>query len=133
MSNQQPNNPLHGITLKMMVTRLVEHYGWKEMGRRIEIRCFMFDPSMNSSLKFLRRNDWARQQVEELYLVTPGLTSQEVPVREKSAPEKLALEKAAPQDDESVPPATEKESLKKSTSKFNWQDAFSKRSTEPER
>ena len=69
MHAQQPHNPLHGITLEMMMNKLVEHYGWKEMGRMIDIRCFNFDPSIQSSLKFLRKTDWARKKVEQLYLV----------------------------------------------------------------
>lgn len=66
----QPNNPLHGITLEMIVTRLVEQYGWKELGKRIPIQCFINEPSVKSSLKFLRRTPWARAKVEELYLQT---------------------------------------------------------------
>ena len=66
--NTQPNNPLHGLTLETILTRLVEHYGWEELGRRIEVRCFLFDPSIKSSLKFLRQTPWARAQVEALYL-----------------------------------------------------------------
>lgn len=65
-----PNNPLHGITLEMMVTQLQTHYGWEELGRMIRINCFNFDPSVKSSLKFLRRTPWARQKVEDLYLYT---------------------------------------------------------------
>jgi uncharacterized protein (DUF2132 family) len=67
VSASQANNPLHGITLEMMLTRLVEHLGWEEMGRRIEIRCFNYDPSIKSSLVFLRKTPWARKKVEELY------------------------------------------------------------------
>jgi uncharacterized protein (DUF2132 family) len=63
-------DPLHGITLKMVVTRLVEHYGWEELSRLISIKCFSNEPSINSSLKFLRKTPWARQQVEALYLRT---------------------------------------------------------------
>jgi uncharacterized protein (DUF2132 family) len=63
-----PNNPLHGITLKMILTELVEQLGWDEMGRRIPIRCFTLDPSISSCLKFLRRTPWARKKVEDLYL-----------------------------------------------------------------
>ena len=63
-------DPLHGITLKMVVIRLVEHYGWEELSRLISIKCFSNDPSINSSLKFLRKTPWARQQVEALYLRT---------------------------------------------------------------
>ena len=64
----QPNNPLHGIKLKDIVEALVEKYGWEELGVRINIRCFNFDPSVKSSLKFLRSTPWARAKVEELYL-----------------------------------------------------------------
>lgn len=63
-------DPLHGITLKTMLTRLVEVYGWEELGQRITIKCFTTDPSINSSLKFLRRTPWARKKVEALYLGT---------------------------------------------------------------
>lgn len=68
MSEQQPKNPLHGITLEMMINELVAHYGWGELGIHVKIRCFNNDPSVKSSLKFLRKNPWARQKVEELYL-----------------------------------------------------------------
>lgn len=68
MTGQQPDNPLHGITLEMMLTRLVEHYGWWKMGALIDIRCFNNDPSIKSSLKFLRKTPWARKKVEKLYL-----------------------------------------------------------------
>jgi len=66
--NGQTNDPLHGITLKAMLTQLVEHYGWEELGKAIDIRCFTNDPSMASSLKFLRKTPWARDKVESLYL-----------------------------------------------------------------
>lgn len=68
MTEQRSNDLLHGVTLKMMLTELVQAYGWEEMGRLIEIRCFTHDPSLSSSLKFLRRTPWARDKVEELYL-----------------------------------------------------------------
>lgn len=64
----QPNNPLHGVTLEMILTQLVSQYGWAELGRRIPIKCFTNDPSIRSSLKFLRQTAWARKKVEELYL-----------------------------------------------------------------
>jgi len=70
MSQEQPNNPLHGVTLEKVVTRLVEHYGWYELGDRIPIRCFCLDPSVKSSLKFLRKTPWARDKVEALYIET---------------------------------------------------------------
>jgi uncharacterized protein (DUF2132 family) len=60
-------DPLHGVTLEAILTQLVAHYGWAELGRHIDIRCFNFDPSVSSSLKFLRRTPWARAKVEELY------------------------------------------------------------------
>lgn len=71
MTDQQPKNPLHGITLEVMLTRLVAHYGWEQLGRMITIRCFTSDPSIKSSLTFLRKTPWARKQVEELYLRAP--------------------------------------------------------------
>ncbi|WP_137939931.1 VF530 family protein [Chitinivorax sp. B] len=70
MTTSQPNNPLHGVTLEQIVTRLVEHYGWAELGVLIPVRCFNHDPSIKSSLRFLRTTPWARQAVEKLYLET---------------------------------------------------------------
>jgi uncharacterized protein (DUF2132 family) len=61
-------DPLHGVTLERMVTELEAHYGWQAMGERIPVRCFLSDPSVSSSLKFLRRTPWAREKVEALYL-----------------------------------------------------------------
>ena len=61
---------LHGITLESVVIRLVDYYGWDKLGKRIDIKCFTSDPSVKSSLKFLRKTPWARQKVEELYLET---------------------------------------------------------------
>jgi uncharacterized protein (DUF2132 family) len=66
----QPKDPLHGVTLEAMVTALVEFFGWAELGQRIHIRCFVLDPSVASSLKFLRKTPWAREKVEGLYLYT---------------------------------------------------------------
>ena len=66
--DSQPNNPLHGVKLADMIEQLVAHYGWKELGERITIRCFTHDPSVGSSLKFLRKTPWARERVEGLYL-----------------------------------------------------------------
>ncbi|CAH0990897.1 DNA-binding protein [Sinobacterium norvegicum] len=66
----QKNNPLHGITLKAIVTELHQHYGWDGLAQRIAIRCFESDPSISSSLKFLRKTPWAREKVEALYLQT---------------------------------------------------------------
>ncbi len=68
MNDQQSNDPLHGITLEMILTRLVDHYGWDELGMMVNIRCFNYDPSIKSSLKFLRRTPWARKKVEKIYL-----------------------------------------------------------------
>ena len=70
MSTPQANNPLHGITLEMMLIRLIEHYGWERLGEKIPINCFTKDPTINSSLKLLRRTPWARKKVETLYLRT---------------------------------------------------------------
>ncbi len=67
-SNSQANNPLHGITLEVIVTVLFEHYGWAGLADRIPVNCFMNDPSIKSSLKFLRKTPWARDKVEALYL-----------------------------------------------------------------
>ncbi len=64
----QKNNPLHGITLEQIIVKLSEHYGWEELGQRINIRCFQADPSVKSSLKFLRKTPWAREKVEQLYI-----------------------------------------------------------------
>jgi uncharacterized protein (DUF2132 family) len=70
MGTEQPNNPLHGITLEMILVYLVNQYGWKELGRRITINCFNENPSIKSSLKFLRATPWARKKVEDLYLAS---------------------------------------------------------------
>ena len=72
MNEPQPGNPLHGITLERMLVELVEKLGWEKMGRAVAIRCFTHDPSMASSLRFLRRTPWARAKVEELYLRASG-------------------------------------------------------------
>jgi uncharacterized protein (DUF2132 family) len=68
MQEIQPNNPLHGVTLEQLLNELVAFYGWDALGRKIEIRCFTDDPSISSSLKFLRRTPWARERVESLYI-----------------------------------------------------------------
>lgn len=70
MTDQPPQrrpDPMHGVTLERMLNELVEHFGWETMGQRIRIRCFTSDPSVGSSLKFLRRTPWAREKVEEMY------------------------------------------------------------------
>jgi uncharacterized protein (DUF2132 family) len=72
MTTPQPNNPLHGITLEAILNHLVKQYGWKELGLRIKIRCFNENPSVQSSLKFLRKTPWARKKVEMLYLESIG-------------------------------------------------------------
>ncbi len=64
----QPRNPLHGVTLEAIVTALAESHGWAELGERIPVRCFNVDPSVASSLRFLRKTPWARDKVEQLYL-----------------------------------------------------------------
>jgi uncharacterized protein (DUF2132 family) len=68
MSAEQPRNPLHGVTLERVVNELEAHYGWAELGQLVNIRCFQENPSVSSSLNFLRRTPWAREKVESLYL-----------------------------------------------------------------
>ena len=70
MSDQNSNNPMHGIKLEMIINSLVEDYGWEGLEERIHLRCFAFDPSVKSTLKFLRKTQWARTKVEKLYLDT---------------------------------------------------------------
>lgn len=70
MNTEQSKNPMHGVTLESIVVKLVEHYGWDELANRIKINCFKNDPSVKSSLKFLRKTPWAREQAEQLYLST---------------------------------------------------------------
>jgi uncharacterized protein (DUF2132 family) len=70
MNQTQPGNLLHGVTLERLLNELVAHYGWDGLGRHIDIRCFTHEPSIASSLKFLRRTPWARERVESLYLDT---------------------------------------------------------------
>jgi DNA-binding protein VF530 len=67
MHADSPQNPLHGVTLEMILTRLVAHYGWAELGQIVRVNCFNVDPSISSSLKFLRKTPWARKKVETLY------------------------------------------------------------------
>ncbi|MBT7541096.1 VF530 family protein [Pseudomonadales bacterium] len=68
--SEQTNNPLHGVTLEQLLTRLLEQYGWEGLAQRIDINCFKSDPSIKSSLKFLRKTEWARKKVEHLYIST---------------------------------------------------------------
>lgn len=68
MEEKKNNDPMHGKTLEMILVHLVDYYGWENLGRRINIRCFNYDPSIKSSLAFLRKTPWARKKVEELYL-----------------------------------------------------------------
>ncbi|MEC8425005.1 MAG: VF530 family protein [Myxococcota bacterium] len=68
MSNDQPRNPLHGVTLKALLTELVDVYGFEDLSHRVRINCFAHEPSIKSSLKFLRKTPWAREKVESLYL-----------------------------------------------------------------
>ena len=70
MSNDQPNNPLHGVTLEEVVAKLVDHYGWDGLAQRVNINCFKSDPSIKSSLNFLRKTQWARKKTEDLYIAT---------------------------------------------------------------
>ena len=66
--NQNPRDPLHGITLENILTQLVQRHGWGEMAKRIPVRCFMFDPTIRSSLTFLRKTPWARKRVEDWFI-----------------------------------------------------------------
>ena len=68
MAHQNLKDPLHGVTLEVILGRLVEHVGWKELARRIPVRCFLFDPTITSSLRFFRKTPWARKKVEDLYV-----------------------------------------------------------------
>lgn len=70
--HDQRRDPLHGITLEQILIELVDHLGWEKMGQRVRIQCFRSDPSISSSLKFLRRTPWARKKVEEMYLAMKG-------------------------------------------------------------
>ncbi len=70
MNAEQPRNPLHGLTLESIVARLVEHYGWEGLSHHVRINCFVCNPSVKSSLTFLRKTPWAREQVEGLYVAT---------------------------------------------------------------
>ena len=91
MTAQQPNNPLHGVTLEMMLRRMVERFGWEGLARDVPIRCFLVDPSLTSALKYLRKAPRARQKVEEVYArfvtgraVRPGRAGPPTPIRRPS-------------------------------------------------
>lgn len=79
MTKSSSRDPLHGVTLEVLLTRLVQKYGWEELANRIDIKCFSSDPSIASSLKFLRRTPWARQKVETLYLDSQWPTNNDRP------------------------------------------------------
>jgi uncharacterized protein (DUF2132 family) len=81
MTDNKSNDPLHGVTLEMILIRLVEHYGWEAMDRKVRIRCFNSDPSIRSSLQFLRKTPWARSKVEALHLRYVRESSKNAPVR----------------------------------------------------
>jgi uncharacterized protein (DUF2132 family) len=68
MTQPKSNDPLHGVTLERLLTELVARHGWEELGQRVPIRCFLFDPSIKSSLTFLRKTPWARTKVEQIYV-----------------------------------------------------------------
>lgn len=97
MMEQQPNNPLHGVKLQDIVEYLVQFYGWEELGKRIDIRCFNLNPTVGSSLKFLRRTPWARNKVEKLFLDTKktgkDLPNPPFPLKVKSTTPPKAKEK----------------------------------------
>ena len=85
--NNNPNDLLHGLTLKAIVNKLVEFYGWDELGKKVNINCFNFDASVNSSLKFLRKEYWARIKVEKLYIKT-FLAEEALALKEQEQEEK---------------------------------------------
>ena len=91
----QPRNPLHGLTLEHIVTALAAHFGWAALGERIPVRCFVLDPSVKSSLKFLRKTPWAREKVEGLYLFM---------LREQQREARREAGKAPPSDTPPSPP-----------------------------
>jgi uncharacterized protein (DUF2132 family) len=93
METKQANNPLHGITLENILNHLVAFYGWEALGQFINIRCFTFDPSVKSSLSFLRKTPWARTKVEHLYLKS---------LRDMAKQQKLAKQAAIAKDDSAV-------------------------------
>lgn len=109
MSDKQSNNPLHGVTLEAMLTELHAHYGWDGLASRIKVRCFSHDPSIKSSLAFLRRTPWARDKVEALFLqlkkpkrtLAPKAGSERAPAAHGSAraPTILFARKTPPTDD----------------------------------
>lgn len=108
----QANNPLHGIKLETIITDLVERYGWEELGERIKIRCFTHDPSIKSSLRFLRKTDWAREKVEYLYLKANKLplpikseASNSAPHRAKATPPKTMTSNKTPSSSTQSNPA----------------------------
>ena len=84
MSKHHNQDPLHGMTLKAIMTQLIEHYGWVELAKRIRINCFSKDPSLNSSLTFLRKTPWARNKVETLYVQTSWTDTTDNPYKKSS-------------------------------------------------
>jgi len=93
------NDPLHGITLKEILTKLVVKYGWQELGQRITIKCFTNDPSISSSLKFLRKTPWARTKVEALYIETDWAPSSEPSSPSNSSPKNIwSVERSGHED-----------------------------------
>ncbi|WP_198783042.1 VF530 family DNA-binding protein [Shewanella putrefaciens] len=115
----QANNPLHGIKLETIITDLVERYGWEELGERIKIRCFTHDPSIKSSLRFLRKTDWAREKVEYLYLKANKLplpikseASNSAPHRAKTTPPKTMASNKTPSSSTQSNPAQSKKPSK---------------------
>jgi len=83
LPHQNIKDPLHGVTLEEILNRLVGHFGWEEMGKRIPVRCFLFDPSIKSSLTFLRKTPWARKKVEDLYVKAHKKLRRDNPVLRK--------------------------------------------------
>lgn len=105
MSLEQPKNPLHGVTLEQIVTTLSQYYGWEELGRQVVIRCFTHDPSVSSSLKFLRRTPWAREKVESFYLWHLRELRRQAQAGAKPAVSAAGQEDARPPASSSPPPS----------------------------
>lgn len=91
LATGQPGNPLHGVKLESIVTALSLHYGWESLGQRINIRCFTSEPSVASSLKFLRKTPWAREKVESLYLFMLREQRRSSPPAHNFPPPRVAL------------------------------------------
>jgi uncharacterized protein (DUF2132 family) len=128
MSNEQPNNPLHGITLKQLVERLVAYYGWEQLGLIIEIGCFNYKPSVTSSLRFLRSTPWARAKVEKLYIVMQDEIEQ---TNQGDLPESSPVKSAKPVEPQQDSSLDEQNKNVESNKPYRGSDFEHQKSTEP--